>query len=112
MKSIFISYCHAEVKVIRNLVLKLAEDHNLWVDQRLQAGELFDYTIKESIVQCDVFVLFLSTYYAKSDYCLKELELANSLKKTSSRSGLMMKKRFKIKHTGNRCWNSAANPTT
>ena len=82
MSEMFVSYCHGEMKLVDPIISVIAKDHNVWIDHLLQTGELFNYTIDTSIDRCDVFLVFLSIYYVKSSYCLKEIRKAMQAKKS------------------------------
>ncbi len=78
-RHIFISYCHAEDKVIRDTVIDLASQYRTWIDKDgLTLGQDFDEEIKQNILNSACVVVFLSIHYSDSDYCLRELEWAES----------------------------------
>ena len=73
----FVSYAHADYKLIRDDILSLAQSYSIWLDKsRLVAGDRFDDEIEQSIRNSSAFALFLTMNYGDSDYCLKEIKLA------------------------------------
>lgn len=73
----FISYAHADYKLIRDDILSIAREHAIWLDKaKLIAGDRFDNEIEQSIEGSSAFILFLTMNYGDSTYCLKEIRMA------------------------------------
>ena len=78
----FISYAHADYKLIRDDILSIAQEHAIWLDKaKLIAGDRFDDEIKQSIEGSSAFILFLTMNYGDSAYCLKEIGMAKKYDK-------------------------------
>jgi hypothetical protein len=78
---VFLSYSRQDqdfAGVARHLVAPLAQRVQLWMDDRIEAGEAFSARLLEEIDACDVFVAALSPAYAGSPWCRRELDRALS----------------------------------
>lgn len=76
---IFFSYCHADKEKVLAVADKLFQmNFRVWYDKYLDIGEPFDDDIAEHIRNCEVFIIFLSEDYLKSEYCDMELKYAQS----------------------------------
>lgn len=76
---IFFSYCHADKDKVIAIAEKLFNmNFRIWYDKYLGVGEPFDDDIAEHIKNCEVFLIFLSEDYLKSNYCDTELKYAQS----------------------------------
>lgn len=61
-KGIFISYAHEDFWVVNKIYKKLVEKGlNVWMDVRLEAGDLYDSRIEAAIKQCQVFIPVLTS---------------------------------------------------
>ena len=61
-KGIFISYAHEDFWVVNRIYKKLVEKGlNVWMDVRLEAGDLYDSRIEAAIKQCQVFIPVLTS---------------------------------------------------
>lgn len=61
-KGIFISYAHEDFWIVNKIYKKLKEKGlNVWMDVRLEAGDLYDTRIEAAIKQCQVFMPVLSS---------------------------------------------------
>lgn len=61
-KGVFISYAHEDFWIVNKIYKKLKEKGlNIWMDVRLEAGDLYDKRINDAIKQCQVFVPVLSS---------------------------------------------------
>ena len=61
-KGIFISYAHEDFWIVKKIYKKLVEKGlNVWMDVRLEAGDLYDYRIEAAIKQCQVFMPVLTS---------------------------------------------------
>jgi|GEM_PF-1730429 len=77
---LFISYSRIDSEICEKIV-KLLEAHEVWFDQKLQAGDLWWQMILERIDWCDGFVYLLSNDSIISEYCIKEFKVAQALDK-------------------------------
>ena len=76
----FISYAHADYKLIRDDILSLAQQNSIWLDKaRLTAGDRFDDEIESNMTNASAFIMFLTMNYGDSDYCLKEIKMAKKI---------------------------------
>ena len=76
-KHIFISYCHAEDKIIRKDVIGMARRWRTWIDKDgLSLGQDFNHVIMQNILDASCVMVFLSIHYCDSDYCMRELAYA------------------------------------
>jgi Tol biopolymer transport system component len=82
MSRIFISYDRDDRPFTRDLAGKLRRvyDH-VWFDENLYGGDEWWPEIRKQIAACDIFMFMLSEESAKSPYCRKEFDEAQSLKK-------------------------------
>lgn len=61
-KGIFISYAHEDFWIANKIYKKLVEKGlNVWMDVRLEAGDLYDNRIEAAIKQCYVFLPILTS---------------------------------------------------
>lgn len=76
---LFLSYSHRNRTQVFEIAEKLsAEGYRVWCDKSIEAGTDFDNVIASHIRACDVFIMFLSKTYLKSDYCDIEFKYANN----------------------------------
>lgn len=79
MTSIFISYSHADSSVTRKLADLLRESYDdVWYDPDIPGGEEWWKTIEDKIHTHDLFIFLISPESLVSEYCQKELRLAQS----------------------------------
>lgn len=78
MTKLFISYAHRDSDVVISISNELRDaGYDVWVDiSGIQGGDLWVERITQAIVDCDVFLLFLSPQSIKSDHVRRELDLA------------------------------------
>jgi hypothetical protein len=78
----FISYSHKDNDVVRPLVELLSvNEHRVFWDQHLKAGDRWDQVIRSAVKQSSVFVLFWCCDTRGSQYVAEEIALAVRLKK-------------------------------
>jgi hypothetical protein len=78
----FISYSHKDNDVVKPLVELLSiNEHKVFWDQDLKAGDRWDTAIRSSIKQSGIFVLFWCCDTSGSGYIAEEVALALRLKK-------------------------------
>ena len=76
-RNAYVSYAHADYKLIRSDILSLAQRYSIQLDKsRLVEGDRFDAEIANNIQKASAFILFLTMNYGDSDYCLKEIKTA------------------------------------
>jgi formylglycine-generating enzyme required for sulfatase activity len=78
---LFVSYARVDKPFCKQVVLTLADAHEVWYDQRLHAGDEWWEEIKKRLRWCDAVLYLLSPESVASEYCQKELEIARSLGK-------------------------------
>jgi hypothetical protein len=78
----FISYSHKDNDVVKPLVELLSvNEHRVFWDQHLKAGDRWDQVIRSAVKQSSVFVLFWCCDTRGSQYVAEEIALALRLKK-------------------------------
>ena len=77
---LFISYARVD-KYYCLQIVDMLDIHDVWFDNRLQAGQEWWDQIRRRLDWCDVFIYLLSPESVGSEYCLKEFEIAQSLGK-------------------------------
>jgi non-canonical purine NTP pyrophosphatase (RdgB/HAM1 family) len=77
---IFVSYAHDDSALVLELV-RAMDIHEVWFDQRLSLGVEWWNEIERQIGACHCFVFFMSPRAAASEYCQKEIEIAQRLNK-------------------------------
>lgn len=80
---IFISYAHADKKKVHPIIEEL--DHRgyrVWYDRGIVPGRKWPEVIGKHVKGCKMMLAFITDNYAASDYCLKELSLAQKFRKT------------------------------
>ncbi len=76
-KYAFLSYAHKNRSQVEALIKAFQQEgYRVWFDINLELGELYNNTIAEKIIGCEVFVCFISKEFGESYYCQKELRLA------------------------------------
>ena len=75
---LFISYARVDKPYCIQIVDTL-DVHDIWFDQRLQAGQNWWKEILRRLDWCEGFVYLLSPDSVSSEYCQKEFELARNL---------------------------------
>jgi TolB-like protein/tetratricopeptide (TPR) repeat protein len=74
---IFVSYSHVNSDVVGKEISKLQEQNfKIWYDNRISLGTKWREELASSILECDLFLLFVSPDYVFSDHCQGELHLA------------------------------------
>lgn len=76
---VFLSYSrqdHDFAGLVRHLLAPLFPKVELWMDERLEAGEPYPSRILEEVDRCDVFVAALSPSFLASTWCRQELARA------------------------------------
>jgi hypothetical protein len=80
---IFVSYSHQDQRIVSGIADRLERSgYSIWYDRDIQPGSLWDDTIKNRLKDSSVVLLFISSHFVRSDYCLLELKLALEQKKT------------------------------
>ena len=75
---LFISYARIDKPFCSQLV-NIIDVHEVWYDQRLYAGQHWWKEILRRLDWCEAFIYLLSPESVASEYCLKELEIAQRL---------------------------------
>lgn len=79
---IFISYAHKDTNKVMPIIERLDKDgYRIWYDEGIPTAARFNDVIAERIDSCAFMLLFVSDSYIASDYCNKELNLAEQEKK-------------------------------
>jgi TolB-like protein/Flp pilus assembly protein TadD len=74
---IFVSYSHVNSDVVGKEISRLQEQNfKIWYDDRISLGTKWREELANSILECDLFLLFVSPDYVFSDHCQGELHLA------------------------------------
>jgi TolB-like protein/Flp pilus assembly protein TadD len=74
---IFVSYSHVNSDVVGREISRLQEQKfKIWYDDRISLGTKWREELASSILECDLFLLFVSPDYVFSDHCQGELHLA------------------------------------
>ncbi len=78
MTKLFISYAHLDGNIVTGIVNELREaGHDVWMDvEGIQGGDLWVERIAKAIIDCDVFLIFVSSHSIDSDHVRRELDLA------------------------------------
>jgi TIR domain len=82
---LFISYCHVDSELERELVkhltpLKRVNQIEIWDDKELQPGDKWNEEIAQRLARADVVVLLVSVDFLNSYYCYDK-ELQNALER-------------------------------
>jgi hypothetical protein len=78
---LFVSYARVDKPLCRQIIEVLNDAHEIWYDERLFAGMDWWEEIQYRLHWCDGLVYLLSPEAVKSDYCLKEYQIAKQLNK-------------------------------
>jgi len=80
---LFISYSRDDKNYVYELAQRLKDDtsHEVWIDRRLVAADLWWDTILDAIESCECFVTILPPKCVSSIYCAAELNYALALGK-------------------------------
>lgn len=78
MMRLFISYARIDKPFCIQFV-NILEVHEVWYDQRLYAGQQWWKEILRRLDWCEGFIYLMSPDSVASEYCLKELEIAQRL---------------------------------
>jgi tetratricopeptide (TPR) repeat protein len=75
---LFISYARADVETVTKVSQELrAAGYEVWIDTSdIQGGSLWGTEIAKAIVDCDIFLLFLSLKSVQSDFVRREVDIA------------------------------------
>jgi len=74
---IFISYAHANAELIYPEIIRLkARGFNIWYDEGIAPGASWRDELAERLVECSVFVFFVTAQSVKSVNCNKEVSYA------------------------------------
>lgn len=77
---IFISYARID-KTYCKQIIDLLDIHEIWYDRRLHAGQKWWEEILSRLGWCEAFVFLISPDSVASEYCQRELSIAQSLGK-------------------------------
>lgn len=72
---LFISYARVDSPFCRTVV-DLLKAHETWHDERLYVGQKWWQIIVDQINRCEGFIFLVSAASVKSEYCIRELNLA------------------------------------
>ncbi len=79
----FISYSHADVRQVQDLVDLIQKElgFSVWYDHNLHGGDHYFSVIAERILQYEYFIFVVSQNSVNSEFCTMELEFAKSEKR-------------------------------
>ncbi len=73
----YISYAHADFKIVKDNILYIAQRHAVWLDtEKLKTGDRCTDEIKDRIKGCSCFIVFLSMNYGDCAVCHEEINTA------------------------------------
>ena len=75
---IYACYSHADKEVIGDLEYLQKKRFRIWFDQGIGENNNWKESIKDHIVKCNLFMIFVSAQSIHSDYVLAELQSARS----------------------------------
>ncbi|MGN8702672.1 TIR domain-containing protein, partial [Catenibacterium mitsuokai] len=76
---IFISYCHKNQDMVKDILNNLSRlGYRFWYDKGINVGSSWNDNIASHIDNASHFIFFLSNDFIQSKYCLDELEYAKS----------------------------------
>lgn len=76
---VFISYSRRDKSRVLPFVSQLGANHDLWVDwEDIPDGSAWEKEISKGIAQSDVFLFLLTPNSVTSEWCNKELQIANN----------------------------------
>jgi hypothetical protein len=78
---LFLSYARVDQPIAIQIAEALSGMHEVWLDERLYAGQRWWEEIRRRLDWCEGFVYLLSPESVTSEYCLRELKLAMDMKK-------------------------------
>ncbi len=78
---LFLSYARVDQPVAIQIAEALSGLHEVWLDERLYAGQRWWEEIRRRLDWCEGFVYLLSPESVTSEYCLRELKLALDMNK-------------------------------
>jgi formylglycine-generating enzyme required for sulfatase activity len=73
---LFLSYARVDQPIAIQIAEALSGLHEVWLDERLYAGQRWWDEIRRRLAWCEGFVYLLSPESVSSEYCLKELKIA------------------------------------
>ena len=74
---IFISYSHADSKIVYPIVEKLLGDgYRVWYDEGIPLASIWETVILDKLDKCKYFIFFVSANSCKSKWCQRELKIA------------------------------------
>ncbi len=92
---IFVSYSHEDVrKVIPVLNMLNAKGFRIWYDKGVHVGDKHQKEIAQHLLDCEVFMAFISKAYTKSEYCNNEI--GYSVEKKKKKIIIYLQKRVKL----------------
>lgn len=83
-RKIFISYSRKDLDIVRQLVLRIQEESNVycWIDWNgIESGEQFEDVIVKAIDDCEIVIFMLSQSSMNSYYAKKEITYAYNIGK-------------------------------
>ena len=74
---VFVSYAHEDASLVyKELEWLKAQGFNVWYDEGISPGASWRDELAESILNCNLFILFVSERSINSENCLKEVNFA------------------------------------
>lgn len=81
---LFISYSHADEKVVFPLLQGIQEaGYRFWMDRGIEVGTEWSNNIADRLSHCEAVIFFVSKKSVQSENCLDEIACAKSHKKTA-----------------------------
>ncbi len=80
---IFVSYSHKDKKKVMTVIKKLQKDgYRVWYDDGIEAGAEWPETVATHLMNCGLFLAFISKSYLESFNCKREIDFAVSKRKS------------------------------
>lgn len=74
---IFVSYAHADKEQVFPEIIRFQEmGYNIWYDEEITPGNEWKQHITDRLVNCDLFIIFITNRSANSKNCRKEFYCA------------------------------------
>ncbi|GHS87204.1 hypothetical protein FACS189487_02890 [Campylobacterota bacterium] len=79
----FVSYAHKDGRMVRSSIARAKEaGYSFWIDSGIEVSATWSDEIATAIMECAVFVVFISKAALKSGFVRKEIEFAIQKEKT------------------------------
>jgi TIR domain len=90
----FISYSHKDASMVQNFHKHLKASMkpigvNLWIDEEIRPGDLWDNKIKDALVKAQIFIFCVSIDFLMSKY-INQVEIVEARKKHNAGDALII----------------------